>query len=63
MLKFPYREAVGALVLTATMTLPDSGRGTRCGQVLEPLTGALLKDGDVGHTFPASYERVGDQVR
>ena len=25
-------------------------RGTRCGQVLEPWTGAFLKDGDVEHT-------------
>ena len=36
---------------------------TRCGQVLEPWTGALLKDGDVGHILPASHERVGDHVR
>ena len=36
---------------------------TRCGQVLEPWTGALQKDGDVGRTLPASHERVGDYVR
>ena len=38
-------------------------RGTRCGEVLEPWTGALLKDGDVGHILPAPHERVGDHVR
>ena len=38
-------------------------RGTCCGQVLEPWTGALLNNGDVGHTLPASHERVGDHVR
>ena len=38
-------------------------RGTRCGQVLEPCTGTLLKDGDVGHILPASHGRVGDHVR
>ena len=37
--------------------------GTRCRQVLEPWTGAILKNGDVGHTLPASHERVGDHVR
>ena len=38
-------------------------RGTRCGQVLElPLTGALLKDGEVGHILPASHEQVRDHV-
>ena len=38
-------------------------RGTRYGQVLEPCNGALLKAGDVGHTLPASHERVGDHVQ
>ena len=38
-------------------------RRTRCGQVLEPCTGALLKDGDGGHTLSASHEQVGDHVR
>ena len=38
-------------------------RGTRRGQVLEPWTGELLNDGDVGHTLPASHERVGYHVR
>ena len=38
-------------------------RDTRCGQVLEPCTGALLKDGDVGHISSASHERVEDRVR
>ena len=38
-------------------------RGTRCGQVLEPWTGAILKDGDVGYTLPASHERMGDHIR
>ena len=38
-------------------------RGTRYGQVLEPWTGVLLKDGDVGHTLPTSHKRVGDHVR
>ena len=38
-------------------------RGKRCGQVLQPWTGALLKDGDVGHTLPASHKRVGDHIR
>ena len=28
-------------------------RGTRYGQVLEPWTGAILKDDNVGHTLPA----------
>ena len=37
-------------------------RGTRCGQVLEPWTDALLIDGDVGYTLPASHERVGNHV-
>ena len=37
--------------------------GTRCGQVLEPWAGAILKDGDVGCTLPASHERVGDHVQ
>ena len=61
MLKLPYREAVGVLIWTVTMTRPV--RGTRFGQVLEPWTGALLKDGDLGHTLPASHERVRDHVR
>ena len=34
-------------------------RDTRYGQVLEPWTGALLEDGDVGHILAASQERVG----
>ena len=38
-------------------------RGTRCNQVLEPRTGVILKDGDVGHILLASHERVGDHVR
>ena len=38
-------------------------RGTHYGQILEPWTGALLNDGDVGHTLPASHERVGVHVR
>ena len=38
-------------------------RGTRYDKVLELWTGALLKLGDVGHTLPASHERVGDHVR
>ena len=39
-------------------------RDTHCGQVLkEPWTGALRKDGVVGHTLPASHEQVGDHVR
>ena len=38
-------------------------RGTRYGLVLEPLTGTLLKDGDVGYILPASHERVGNHVR
>ena len=37
-------------------------RGKRCGQVLEPWTGALLKYGDVGHILPTSHERVRDHV-
>ena len=36
--------------------------GTRRGQVLEPWTGAKLKDDDVGHTLPSLHERVGDHV-
>ena len=38
-------------------------RGTRCSQVLEPWTGAILKDGDRGHTLHASHEGVGDHGR
>ena len=38
-------------------------RGARCGRVLELWTGTLLKDGDVRHILPVSYERVGDHVR
>ena len=38
-------------------------RGTRCGQVLEPWTGTILNNGDVGHTLPSSLERVRDHVR
>ena len=37
--------------------------GTLCDQVLEPWTGALLKDGDVGYILPASHERVMDHVQ
>ena len=44
-------------------TAVDCVRGTCYGQVLEPWTGALLKEGNVGHTLPASHERVGDHVR
>ena len=36
--------------------------GTRCGQVLGPWTGAVLKVCDVGHILPASHERVGNHV-
>ena len=38
-------------------------RGTRCGQVMEPCTGAILRDSDVGNTLLASHERVRDHVR
>ena len=63
MLKLPYPGSCGgAHVDDNDDTAGHCVRGTRCGQVLEPWTGALLKDGDVGHTIPASHERVGDHV-
>ena len=37
-------------------------RGTSCGQVLGPWTGAVLKVCDVGRILPASHERVGNHV-
>ena len=64
MLKFPYREAVGALVWTATMTRPNIACTVRTvARFWKPWTGALLKNGDVGHTLPASHEGVEDHVR
>ena len=64
MLKFPYREAVGALMWTATMTRLDIACAVHAmARFWKPWTGALLKEGDVGHTLPASHERVGDNVR
>ena len=61
MSKFPYREALGALMWTATMTRPDIAYAVRA--VARFWTGAILKDGDVGHTLPAPHERVRDHVR
>ena len=55
-LKFPYQEAVWALMWTATMTCLGID------QVLEPWIGALLKVCDVGHILPASHERVENHV-
>ena len=63
MLKFPYREAVGAFIWTATMTRPEIACAVRAGQVLETLDWRIIKDGDVGHILPASHERVGDHVQ
>ena len=64
MLKFPYREAVGALMWTATMAWPEIACAVRAVARFwkQPCTGALLKDRDVGHILPASHERVGDHV-
>ena len=60
MLKFPYWEAVVVLMSTATMTLLDIVYAERAvARFWKPWTGALLKDDDVGHTLPASHERVG----
>ena len=64
MLKFPYREAVEALMWTGMMTRPDIAFAVRAVvRFWKPWTGVLLKYGDVGPTLPASYERVGDHVR
>ena len=64
MLKFPYREVVEALMWTGTMPRPDIACAVRGGARLwKPSTGALLKDGDVGYTLPASHGRMGDHVR
>ena len=50
MLNFPYREAVGALMWTATMTRPDIAGVVRAVDRFWKLwTGALLKDDDVGY--------------
>ena len=53
----------GAHVDGSEYTAGHCVRGTRYGQVVEPWTGALLKEGDVGDTLLASYQRVGDHVR
>ena len=48
MLKLPYREAVGALMWTATMIRPDSACAVRAvARFWKPWSGALLKYGDV----------------
>ena len=58
-LKFPYREAV-----EATMTRPDIACAVLAvARFWKPCTGALLKDGDVGNTLPASHEEGGGHVR
>ena len=49
-MKFSYREALGALIWTATRTRPD-------------IACTILNDGDVEHTKPDSHEVVGDHVR
>ena len=64
MVKLPYREAVGALILTVTTTQPDIACTVRAmARVWNHWTGALLNGGGVGHTLPASHQRVGDHVR
>ena len=63
-LKFSYREAVGMLMWTATMTRSDIANAVRAvPRFCKPWIGVLPKDGDVGHTLPASHERVEDHVR
>ena len=54
--KFPYREAGGALMWTATMTRPNIARAVRAvARFWKPWTVILLDDGDVGHTLLASH--------
>ena len=49
-MKSPYREAVGAVMWTASMKRPDIGCAVRAvARFWVPWTGALLNDGDVGH--------------
>ena len=63
MLKFPYREAVGVLMWTATMTWPDIACTVRAVvRFWKPWTGALLKDGDVGHTSSGGSRSVNRAV-
>ena len=64
MLKFSYRKAVVALMLAATITRQDIACAVRAmTRFWKPWPGTFLKYGDVGHTLPASDERVGDHVR
>ena len=64
MLKFPYLEAVGALMWTATMTWLDIACAVRAiARFWKPWAGVILKYGDVGNALSASHERVGDHVR
>ena len=52
------------LLWTATMTRSGITCAVRAvARFWRPWTGALLKDGDVAHTLPASHQRVEDHVR
>ena len=64
-MKFPYREAVGALMWMVTMAQPDIACEVRAVARIWKNSGLVhyAKDGDVGHTLPASQKRVGDHVR
>ena len=63
-LKFPYREAVGALMWTDRMTRLDIACAVcTTDRLWNPGFGALLQYDDVGHTLPASHERVGYHIR
>ena len=62
-LTFMYREVVGVLMWTATMTRLDIAFAVRAvARFWKPWTAVLLNDGDAGHTLPDSHERVGDHV-
>ena len=63
MRKFPYREAVGALMWTATMTRPDIACAVRAVARFCENPGPAHKKAVMSLPVSTSHERMGDYVR